>query len=218
MSKAIFNLLDFVDQFFHCNKNDLITMRKFKSGDVIFKQDELVRSVYFVKSGLVKCFITQDNGKNYILEFLGVGDPLGEFGFTSGSRSFCTIVSLMDVEVYKLKLAYVEELMKNYPAFTFCLLKSLTTRLQKTAERASYQQTYPAEFGLLKYLLLSKESLDMSKQDIAEYLGITKRNLNRKLRLLRELHILSKSNGKLILSSSNPESLFRKLESNKTRQ
>jgi CRP/FNR family transcriptional regulator, anaerobic regulatory protein len=218
MSKEIFNLLDFVDHLFHGNKNDLITMKKVKSGDVIIKQDELIRFVYFIKSGSVKSLITQDNGKNYILDFLGVGHPLGELGFANSSRSYCSVVALTDVEVYKLKLPYVEELMKNYPVFTFSLLKSLGTRLQNTAERASYQQTYPAEFGFLKYLLLSKESLDMSKQDIAEYLGITKRNLNRKLRLFLELHILTISNGKLTLSSSNPESLFRKLESHKTRQ
>ncbi len=218
MSKEIFNLLDFVDRLFHGNKNDLITLKKFRSGDFIFRQDELIRSVYFIKTGVTKCYITHDNGKNYITDFLGVGHPLGEFGFASSPRSFCSVVALTEVEVYKLKLPYVEELMKNYPAFTFSLLKTLATRLQQTAERASYQQTYPAEFGLLKYLLLSKESIEMSKQDMADYLGITKRNLNRKLKLFLELHILSTSSGKLILSSSNPESLFRKLESHKTQQ
>jgi CRP/FNR family transcriptional regulator, anaerobic regulatory protein len=217
MSKESFNLIDFLDQLLHGNKGDLIAVKKYKSGEVILRQDELVRSVYFLKAGAAKCFITQDNDKNYILDFFGVGYPFGEFGFASSARSFCNVVALTDVEIYKLRLPYVEELMRNYPAFMFSLMRTLASRLQQTAERASYQQTYSAEFSLLRFLILSKESMGMAKQDIAEYLGITKRNLNRKLKLFIELDIISRSNKKLILSSSNPEILFRKLERHKTR-
>jgi CRP/FNR family transcriptional regulator, anaerobic regulatory protein len=217
MSKESFNLIDFLDQLLHGNKNDLITVKKHKAGEIILRQDEPIRSVYFLKTGAAKCFITQDNGKNYILDFLSVGYPLGEFGFASSSRSFCSVVALTDVEIYRLKLPYIEELMRNYPAFMFSLMRTLASRLQQTAERTSYQQTYSAEFSLLKFLLLSKESIGVAKQDIAEYLGITKRNLNRKLKLFIELEIITRTNKKLILSSSNPEILFRKLERHKTR-
>jgi CRP/FNR family transcriptional regulator, anaerobic regulatory protein len=213
MSKENFTILDFIDQLHQRDKNDLITVKKFKPGTAILQQDESIRSVYFVKTGVVKCFITQDNGKNYILDFFSVGSLVGEFGFVTSQKSFCTAMALTEVEVYKLKLPYIEELMKNYPAFTFSLFKALAGRLQQTAERASYQQTYSAEYALLRFLLLSERSLLMAKQDIADYLGMTKRNLNRKLKLFLELNILSVTDRKLTLSKAEPSYLFQRLES-----
>jgi CRP/FNR family transcriptional regulator, anaerobic regulatory protein len=216
MTKENITILDFIDQLLQRDKNDLITIKKFKSGNAILRQDELIRSVYFVKTGLVKCFITQDNGKNYILDFFNAGHLVGEFGFVSSQKSFCTVVALTEVEVYKLKLPYMEELMKSYPSFTSSLVKSLASRLFQTSERAAYQQTYPAEYALLRFLLLSESSLSIAKQDIADYLGITKRNLNRKLKLFIELNILSLTGKKMILSKADPKLLFQKLENLKT--
>jgi CRP/FNR family transcriptional regulator, anaerobic regulatory protein len=212
MNKEDIDILDFIDQLHQRDKSDLVTVKKFKSGAAILLQDELIRSVYFVKTGLVKCFITQDNGKNYILDFFNAGHLVGEFGFVTSQRSFCTAMALTEVEVYTLKVSYLEELMKHYPAFTIRLFKSLASRLHQTSERAAYQQTYPAEYALLRLLLLSERSLSMAKQDIADYLGITKRNLNRKLKLFIELNILSLTGKKMVLSKAEPTVLFHKLE------
>jgi CRP-like cAMP-binding protein len=213
MHKQNLIILDFIDQLHQRDKSDLVTLKKFKLGTTIFQQGESIRSVYFVKTGLVKCFITQDNGKNYILDFFNAGHLIGEFGFVSSQKSFCTAVALTEVEVYKLKLPYIEELMKHHPSFAINLFKSLADRLHQTAERAAYQQTYPAEYALLRFLLLSEESLLMTKQDIADYLGITKRNLNRKLKLFIELNILNLIGRKMVLSKAEPTVLFQKLES-----
>jgi CRP-like cAMP-binding protein len=212
MNKENIDILDFIDQLHQRDKNDLVTVKSFKSGAAILLQDELIRSVYFVKTGLVKCFITQDNGKNYILDFFKAGHLIGEFGFVTSQRSFCTAMAITEVEVYTLKVSYLEELMKNYPTFTISLFKSLASRLHQTSERAAYQQTYPAEYALLRFLLLSERSLSMAKQDIADYLGITKRNLNRKLKLFIETNILSLTGKKMVLSKAEPTVLFQKLE------
>src|SRR5256885_830762 len=44
----------------------------------LIEQHKNTRSVFVIRSGIVKCFISEDNGKAYILEFLGEGEILGE--------------------------------------------------------------------------------------------------------------------------------------------
>lgn len=60
------------------------------------------------------------------------------------------------------------------------LLDVFAERIINTASRASYQQLYTIEHSLGKLLeLQSKQEISISKEDMASYLGVTVRSLNR---------------------------------------
>jgi CRP-like cAMP-binding protein len=66
-------------------------------------------------------------------------------------------------------------------------MKELATRVSQLAIRVSYQQLYPVEYALLKVLsLFASQKISLSKQDLADYLAISVRSLNRTLKQLRE--------------------------------
>jgi len=67
--------------------------------------------------------------------------------------------------------------------FTKILLQELSTRIIQTSSRASFQQLYTLEYGLTKLLKLQTDAdLEISKEDMAAYLGISVRSLNRTLK------------------------------------
>lgn len=86
-------------------------------------------------------------------------------------------------------------------------------RLNQTAIRASYQQTYPVEYSLLKFLMIQREqALSFTKKDIAGYLAITIRSLNRAVRQLRENNIIHPEGIHLDVDKDELERLLQKLE------
>jgi len=61
------------------------------------------------------------------------------------------------------------------------------TRIVNTARRASYQQLYRIEYSLHQLVeMQKKQAITLSKEDIAAYLGISVRSLNRSLKQLKE--------------------------------
>ncbi len=66
------------------------------------------------------------------------------------------------------------------------LLESFAERICNTATCASFQQLHTVEQTLARLLELQQEqSLEISKEDMAAYLGITIRSLNRTLKKLK---------------------------------
>jgi CRP-like cAMP-binding protein len=66
-------------------------------------------------------------------------------------------------------------------------LESFAERLINTATRASFQQLHTVEHTLSRLLeLLKEQNMNISKEDMAAYLGITIRSLNRTLKKLKE--------------------------------
>jgi CRP-like cAMP-binding protein len=77
-------------------------------------------------------------------------------------------------------------LIKNDLALNHLLLDSFAERIINTSSRASYQQLYTVEHTLTQLLnMQSKQGIQISKEDMAAYLGITVRSLNRILKDLK---------------------------------
>lgn len=168
-------------------RRENILEKQYSKGQKLFFQNERATKVMFIKEGVVKCFFTEDNGKEYILEFLGKGEIIGEIEFIRKIVSLCNIEAMTDVTVYAVSPGYFAELIKNDIKLNNLLLDAFAERIINTASRASFQQLYTIEHSLAKLLeLLSKQDMHMSKEDIASYLGITVRSLNRAFKGLSE--------------------------------
>lgn len=185
--------------------------RLFRKGESILIQDDQPQHVYFLAHGVVKCFITEENGRHYLLEFLGEGEVLGELELLTGSATLCTVEALTDVETYQVSHDFFRAHVLPDPAFSQLLLQELAQRLIRTSRRASYQQIFPIEYAVLKLLHLFSESQQpVSKQDLADYLAVPVRSLNRVLKHLSEQNLFRYSvNGQLAVS---PNKLFELMQ------
>jgi CRP/FNR family transcriptional regulator, anaerobic regulatory protein len=161
----------------------LVSLEKNKT---IVEQGKLHKYLYVIKEGIVKCSITEDNNKSYTLEFLGVGEIIGEIETLLKCKNLATIKSLTQCLLYKIEIDHFNKILLNDPAFNRLLMIELATRLQNTAARASSQQLYTLQVSLKNLLfLLDKQSLKFNKSDLAEYLGISIRSLNRELKNIK---------------------------------
>ena len=175
--------LDYVQRLNQGIHKTLIQENEVEPGEVILAQRTKVFSVFIVKSGLAKCYLTEDTGADFIQEFFGEGEVFGELEILNNDFSFCTIQAVSKVSYFKINKIDFLKLLKEDPAFNMLVLQLMATKIRYTALRHSYNQSHALE-DKVKRLIKEYPNLlnTISKKDIANYLGITLRSLNRVLK------------------------------------
>ncbi|WP_027383949.1 Crp/Fnr family transcriptional regulator [Epilithonimonas caeni] len=164
-------------------RKENIIVKQYSKGQKLFSQNENATKVMVIKEGITKCFFTEHNEKEYIVEFLGNGEIIGEIELIRQISCLCSIEALTDVTAYAISTDYFSQLIKNSLLLNNLLLDVFAKRIIDTSTRASYQQVYTIEHSLTKLLnLQSKQDISISKEDMASYLGVTVRSLNRILK------------------------------------
>ena len=113
------------------------------------------------------------------------------------------IEAITDLSFYQISNPDFMTMLEKLSSFNKLILVELANRVTQTAERAAYQQVYPLEYAVLKILyVFSENELSISKKDMADYLGISTRSLNRVLKQLRERGIVQAEEQALVVSST----------------
>lgn len=160
-----------------------ITLREYPKGTLLFEQGHQSNKVVIIKSGFAKCFFSEENGKDFIIEFLGKGEIIGEIEAIRKTPCLCNIETLSNVEAYSFSNSYFKSIISKSIEFNQLLIEVLAKRIANTSSRASFQQLYTIKHGVFKLLSLQeKQNIKLSKIDMAAYLGIDIRSLNRILK------------------------------------
>jgi CRP-like cAMP-binding protein len=190
-----------------------IQQQTLQPGQKLLHQDGKPLHAYIISQGIAKCYITEENGKDYILEFFGEGEVIGELELLQNINIFSTVEAVTELVLYKISGSSFWQLLETNPHFNRIILKELATRVSQLAIRISNQQLYPIEYTVLKLLsLFSHEEMTLSKKDLADYLGITVRSLNRTLKLLREKRFIPDDSLDLHLSQPELDKLLKRFD------
>lgn len=169
------------------DRKEDIVIRQYTKGQKLLCQDEAATKVLLIKEGITKCYFSEHNDKAYILEFLGKGEILGDIEMLRHIPCLCTIEAMTEVTVYAFAVPYFRSLLQKDFSLNELMLNTFAERIVNTASRASYQQLYTLEHSLGKLLdLKAKQDIELSKEDMAAYLGISVRSLNRGLKELEK--------------------------------
>ncbi len=185
-------LLNLLISLHHSDTEGNIIEQTFQPKSQILLEHKQVFSVYIIKSGIAKCYLTEDTGAVFIQEFFGEGWIFGEIEVIRNELSFCSIDAISELVVYKISKDFFLTLLKTNPDFNRLILKTLADKIYFKAIRHSYNQSHPVESKLLR---LKDDFSDLanliSKQEIANYLGITIRSLNRTLKDLKAKNLMN---------------------------
>jgi CRP-like cAMP-binding protein len=205
--------LSYIERLASGEQGDSITLRSFEPGTKFIKQGENIRYVYIISDGITKCYRTEENGKDLIFEFLGKGEITGELEAIRGTTCLCNVEAITAVTAYAIPRELFLKLLRSDAELNGKILEELATRIDQTCVRASYQQAYPIEYGVLRLLMLQEnQQVFFSKKDMADYLAITVRSFNRTIRQLREKNVLSTEGLHLDLCRKELDDLLRRFE------
>lgn len=169
----------------HAPENGLIR-RHISAGEMILAPQQHVFNAFIIETGLAKCYLVEDNGNDFIQEFFSEGALFGEIELINDHPAFSYIQAITEMEIYQISKPIFQETLKSDFTFNQLILKALATKVHYKAIRHSFHQSHPIEANLLR---LNQELPNffnlISKPDIASYLGITLRSLNRALSTLK---------------------------------
>lgn len=178
------SFLSFVQDLYEKqDRKENILLKRYKKGDLLLRQGEVVSRVLVLKDGISKCFFNEENGKCFIVEFLAEGEILGEIEVIRNKACLCNVEAITDLEAFSISVPYFITLLNDDLKFNKILIAELAERIVNTSSRASFQQLYTLEHAVKKLQDLQlKQKLQIPKEDMAAYLGITTRSLNRVLK------------------------------------
>ncbi|SNY99985.1 Crp/Fnr family transcriptional regulator [Flagellimonas pacifica] len=186
MIRTNLKLVAYTENLFNSGEYD-IWKEEFGPKQKIIEQDHRYNKIYLIKSGIAKCYISDENGKEFIQEFLGEGMEFGELEFFNKGYTICSVESITALKVFVFSYASFNQLLDSDRQFNQLIMKALADKIRYKAPRHSYQHSYPIEDNLIRLKELFPEFTEIiSKKDIANYIGVTPRSLNRALKELKE--------------------------------
>lgn len=179
--------LDYLETLYEKQpEKENITIKSYAKGERLLTQNESSTKIMLIRSGITKCYFIEENDKEYIVEFLGKGEIIGEIEVIKNVPCLCSIEAISEVTVYAMSIPYFKDLLKHDLGLNNFLLDVFAERIVNTSSRASYQQLHTTEHTLNQFLELKSKEMEISKEDMAAYLGISVRSLNRSLKELKD--------------------------------
>ncbi|MEO7711661.1 MAG: Crp/Fnr family transcriptional regulator [Gemmatimonadaceae bacterium] len=132
--------------------------RRVPASQFLYFMGEPAKSLYFLKSGLVKTSRTSPAGDEMILQLNKPGDILGESCFCTGARREYA-VTLESSEVVEILLEDLLAQLRDSPEATLNLVTMLCERLGDIADRLQSLALEPTAVRLVRTLLLLADTL-----------------------------------------------------------
>jgi len=164
--------------------------RLFERGELLYRTDEPVRTIYAVRSGSVKTYVLTKNGRMQITGFHIAGELLG-LGAIAAHYFTTEAMALETTMVCEVPIEVLEVYSKENPTIRQQMLKILSQEILDNQELMLLLGKKSADERLATFLLSISQrfqrrrysptefNLSMSRSDIGNYLGITEETVCR---------------------------------------
>lgn len=104
---------------------DVATRRTFKSGEKLFQQGEIGKSMFFIVYGRVRLSIQREDGSEHVFNILQQGEHFGELSLLIGGRRAATATAIMETTVLEISKRDFYQLTRSLPEFSIKLSRSI---------------------------------------------------------------------------------------------
>lgn len=190
---------------------NLITHREYKKGEMMLFDGEKSEAVTIMHEGSAKAFKYTSDGREQILYVFTEGDFFGEQNLLSDRTATYSVEALQPVRTCILSKTQFQQLLYQYPDIAVKIIAELGERmgrLENAMQGMGVRNVDNRIGGILlefasKYGTAEKEGtlihLPLSREGIANYLGIARETVSRKLGQLESEGVIRSVNNKSIL-------------------
>jgi CRP/FNR family cyclic AMP-dependent transcriptional regulator len=164
-------------------------VRAYAKNVVIVSEGDTTDSLYVVLSGRVKAFVSDETGREAVVNTIGVGDYFGELVLDGGPRA-ASIMTLEPCRLFLIPQADVERLLEGNPAFARDLLRKLIGKVRSLTDRVADLALKDVYARLVKFIDESAVEVQgrrviserLTQNDIAERIGGSREMVSRILK------------------------------------
>ena len=182
--------------------SDLVHRRgPFRKGEFIYRSGDPFRAVYAIQGGAVKTRGTTQDGEEQITGFHLTGELVG-MDAIGGDAHPCDAIALENTWLCEIPFDRLENLAEQVPGLQRELLHLLGRELRRDEHALMLVRRQRAEHRVMRFLnnlyqrmrdrygQIEEIPLPMSREDLANYLGLAPETLSRALTKLRKDRVL----------------------------
>lgn len=181
-------------------------LKLFPAGNVILDIDSYVNYIPLIVSGSIKVIRTEEDGREILLYYLTPGESCISSilsGLTQGTSKVKVIVE-EDAEILMISLQQAKEWLRKYPEWTdfiFSLYQRRFEDLLEVVNSVAFQKVDARILHLLnqKSQLYKSKELNVTHQQLADELGITREAVSRVLKQIETDGKIKLSRNKITL-------------------
>lgn len=189
----------------------LIVHKSYMKGEQIVSEGQPLDSLIIINDGLVKAFKYSQEGKEQILYILSPGDFFGEKNLLKDQVSTFHVQALEGSAICMIHKNEFRKLLGQHPSIGLKVIEALSERIETLEGTIENMGTKTIEYRVNSVLLeFAKKhgvavkkgiefDLPLSREGIANYIGVTRETVSRKLSLLQEEGIIELSGHKRII-------------------
>jgi CRP/FNR family transcriptional regulator len=168
----------------------LVTLRRLRPGDTLFREGAPVESLNVVRGGTFKLTCTGEDGYEQVLGFADSREVLGLDAWFA-SQHPTSALALEDASVFAIALRDLPELTHQLPVLHSVLHRAASLQLRRRTELVDVLAAVGAEVRLARFLVQwsrrmqaagqspTRFHLRMCRRDIASYLGVAHATVSR---------------------------------------
>ena len=161
-------------------------VRHFPKNAVLINEGEQGDSLFILLAGKVKVFASNEAGKEFIIDFHGPGEYVGEMSLDGAPRS-ASVMTVEPTSCAVVSRANFREFILAHPDFALHLIEKLIERVRRTTENVkslALSDVYGRLVRLLHALAQERDGRQiipekLTQQDIAERVGASRDMISR---------------------------------------
>ncbi len=198
----------------------LIIQRRYKKGETILVPNEPMHCLFILNSGVVKVTRDTNESKEQILYLISENEFFGETNLFADIPSSMTAVALTDTVLCTVSKAHFQGLIMKYPMIALKVLEELSLRLNKMQQMLENSGGKSIDERIVELLADFSNKygtknpqgimidLPLNREEIANFLGLTRETISRKLaKLHKEGHLKVIGHKKILLYDKKVSSI-----------
>ncbi len=118
-----------------------LRLKRYRKGEVVCVEGDSGDSMYLIESGQVKV-VSGTGEKEKLFAYLGPGNFFGEMALLLGEPRSATVKVDIDAELWVLRKADMDKLLKQYPSIAVTISRELSRRLRETDKQPTKRHEY----------------------------------------------------------------------------
>jgi CRP/FNR family transcriptional regulator, polysaccharide utilization system transcription regulator len=193
------------------------TIKKLRSKDILFMEGDAPNYLYFVVSGQIKTFRTNEWGKDYIMEISSAGDSFGYTALLNEANYRESAAAIEDTEIALIPKSDFYQLLYSNNEVSLKFIKFITNNLLEAEDRLIKLAYDSARKKVAEAILFlyrksqpigENEFFSVQRENLSSIAGIAPESISRNLTDFKDEGLIESGNGILrILNLKKLEAL-----------
>jgi len=187
--------------------------RSYKKNNIIMTEGDETNSLFMVKSGRVKIFVSDEEGKELTLNMMKTGDYFGELSLMDGLPRSTSAITVEPSELLVIQKADFEKVLESNPEIALNIIKGLSQLVRQLTIKArdiALHTVYERITALLTHFAVDingKPTIrpKLTHAEMASMVGCRREMVSRIMSDLSKGDYITLANKEIIINRSLPE-------------